>query len=111
MGDKIQASFLSTTDRNLEVISKLLIGIIIIIFLILTLCYLEYYLQTSGHIWAVCIVLFLHNFIDSRWLHLAESWQQHKCQTERIGEFSIIKKQFFSRLSLNKLRNTARNWC
>lgn len=95
MGDKIQASSLSTTDRNLEVISKLLIGIIIIIFLILTLCYLKYYLQTSGHIWAVCIVLFLHNFIDSRWLHLAESWQQHKCQTERIGEFSIIKKKFF----------------
>lgn len=31
MGDKIQASFLSTTDRNLELISKLLIRIIIII--------------------------------------------------------------------------------
>lgn len=32
MGDKIQASSLSTTDRNLEVISKLLIGIIIYFF-------------------------------------------------------------------------------
>lgn len=32
MGDKIQALSLSTTDRNLEVISKLLIGIIFFFF-------------------------------------------------------------------------------
>ena len=96
MGDKIQASSLSTTDRNLEVISKLLIGIIIFFF------FQSLRYATSNIIYKQVVIyeqfaLFCFSTIsltvgDYIWLRVGSNINAKRSGS---GNFQLSKKNFF----------------